>query len=163
MQHDPAVVQQGDRLAEVLDEVELVAREQQVATGACVLGDHVREEAAPRAGSRPANGSSSTRSSGPWTIAAASCTRCAMPPERAFAGTATMDAAIADAIQNDRAYVNVHTPTNPAGEIRDQVAIVATVKTTLRASQERPRPKGKVSEGEGAVPLRRSRGVAPLA
>ena len=43
-------------------------------------------------------------------------------------GTATIDAAVLDAIQNDRAYVNIHTPTNPAGEIRDQVAIVATVK-----------------------------------
>jgi len=64
-------------------------------------------------------------------------------------GTATIDAAVLDAIQNDRAYVNVHTPTNPAGEIRDQVAIVATVKTTLRASQERPKPKGKVAKARG--------------
>jgi Cu/Zn superoxide dismutase len=64
-------------------------------------------------------------------------------------GTATIDGAVLDAIQNDRAYVNVHTPTNPAGEIRDQVAIVATVKTTLRASQERPRPKGKVARARG--------------
>lgn len=64
-------------------------------------------------------------------------------------GTATIDAAVLDAIQNDRAYVNVHTPTNPAGEIRDQVAIVATVKTTLRASQERPKPKGKVAKAKG--------------
>src|SRR5437867_5128088 len=55
-------------------------------------------------------------------------------------GTATIDAAVLDAIENDRAYVNVHTPTNPAGEIRDQVAITASVKTTLRASQERPKP-----------------------
>lgn len=64
-------------------------------------------------------------------------------------GTATIDAAVLDAIQNDRAYVNVHTPTNPAGEIRDQVAIVATVKTTLRASQERPKPKGKLVKAKG--------------
>ena len=33
-------------------------------------------------GSRPANGSSSTSSSGPCTIAAASCTRCDIPPDR---------------------------------------------------------------------------------
>jgi hypothetical protein len=64
-------------------------------------------------------------------------------------GNATIDPAVLDAIQNDRAYVNVHTPTNPAGEIRDQVAIVATVKTKLRASQERPRPKGKVAKATG--------------
>jgi Cu/Zn superoxide dismutase len=64
-------------------------------------------------------------------------------------GSATIDAAVLDAIENDRAYVNVHTPTNPAGEIRDQVAITASVKTTLRASQERPRPKGKVAKARG--------------
>jgi hypothetical protein len=64
-------------------------------------------------------------------------------------GTATINADVLDAILNDRAYVNVHTPTNPAGEIRDQVSIVASVKTTLRASQERPRPKGKVRRAQG--------------
>jgi len=64
-------------------------------------------------------------------------------------GTATIDAAVLDAIQTDRAYVNVHTPTNPAGEIRDQVAVVANVKTTLRAAQERPRPKGNVRRARG--------------
>jgi CHRD domain len=64
-------------------------------------------------------------------------------------GTATIDAAVLDAIQNDRAYVNVHTPTNPAGEIRDQVSIVASVKTSLRAAQERPKPKGNVRRARG--------------
>ena len=64
-------------------------------------------------------------------------------------GTATIDAAVLDAIETDRAYVNVHTPTNPAGEIRDQVSITASVKTALRASQERPRPKGKVAKATG--------------
>jgi len=64
-------------------------------------------------------------------------------------GTATVNADVLDAILNDRAYVNVHTPTNPAGEIRDQVSIVASVKTTLRAAQERPRPKGKLAKAKG--------------
>jgi len=64
-------------------------------------------------------------------------------------GTATINADVLDAILNDRAYVNVHTPTNPAGEIRDQVSVVAGVKTTLRASQERPRPKGKLAKAKG--------------
>ena len=64
-------------------------------------------------------------------------------------GTANIDATVLDAIQNDRAYVNVHTPTNPAGEIRDQVSIVASVKTTLRAGQEVPKPKGKVKRATG--------------
>jgi CHRD domain len=64
-------------------------------------------------------------------------------------GNATIDAAVLDAIENDRAYVNVHTPTNPAGEIRDQVGIVAGIKTTMRASQERPKPKGKLAKAKG--------------
>jgi hypothetical protein len=64
-------------------------------------------------------------------------------------GTATINADVLDAILTDRAYVNVHTPTNPAGEIRDQVAVVANVKTTLRASQERPKPKGKLAKAKG--------------
>jgi CHRD domain-containing protein len=64
-------------------------------------------------------------------------------------GTATIDAAVLDAIENDRAYVNVHTPTNPAGEIRDQVSIAASVKTALRAGQERPTPKGKLARAKG--------------
>src|SRR4051794_2192109 len=65
-------------------------------------------------------------------------------------GPATIDQRVLDAIENARAYVNVHTPTNPAGEIRDQVAIKASVKTALRASQERPKPKGKLGKAKGA-------------
>jgi len=64
-------------------------------------------------------------------------------------GTATITAEVLDAIMNGRAYVNVHTPTNPAGEIRDQVGISASVKTTLRAAQERPKPKGKLAKAKG--------------
>jgi hypothetical protein len=64
-------------------------------------------------------------------------------------GTANIDAAVLEAIQNNRTYVNVHTPTNPAGEIRDQVSAVAGIRTTLRAAQERPRPKGKVRRAQG--------------
>jgi hypothetical protein len=64
-------------------------------------------------------------------------------------GTAPITAEVMDAILNDRAYVNVHTPTNPAGEIRDQISIAAAVKTTLTASQERPRPKGKLAKAKG--------------
>lgn len=71
------------------------------------------------------------------------------PCTSGVSGTATIDAAVLDAIQNDRAYVNVHTPTNPAGEIRDQVSIVASVKTSLRAAQERPKPKGNVRRARG--------------
>jgi hypothetical protein len=65
-------------------------------------------------------------------------------------GTANINATVLEAIQNDRAYVNVHTKTNPAGEIRGQVSPAATLKTSLRASQERPKPKGSVRRARGA-------------
>lgn len=58
-------------------------------------------------------------------------------------GNATIDATVLEAVQTDRAYVNVHTPTNPPGEIRDQISAVASIRTTLSAGQERPKPKGK--------------------
>jgi hypothetical protein len=71
------------------------------------------------------------------------------PCSSGVTGTATITADVLDAILNGRAYVNVHTPTNPAGEIRDQVGIAASVKTTLRAAQERPKPKGKLAKAKG--------------
>ncbi len=64
-------------------------------------------------------------------------------------GTANINATVLDAIKNGSAYVNVHTKTNPAGEIRGQVASLASVKVALRASQERPKPKGKVRRARG--------------
>jgi hypothetical protein len=64
-------------------------------------------------------------------------------------GTANVDAAVLAAIQSDGAYVNVHTSLNPAGEIRDQVSLMANIRTTLRASQERPKPKGNVKRALG--------------
>jgi hypothetical protein len=71
------------------------------------------------------------------------------PCSSGVTGTATITADVLDAILNGRAYVNVHTPTNPAGEIRDQVGISASVRTTLRAAQERPKPKGKLAKAKG--------------
>jgi len=65
-------------------------------------------------------------------------------------GTANITATMLDAIQTDRAYVNVHTKTNPPGEIRGQVSPVATLTTSLRAAQERPKPKGNVRRARGA-------------
>ena len=64
-------------------------------------------------------------------------------------GTSNIDAAVLDAIQTDRAYVNVHTVQNPAGEIRDQVTLVANATTAMRASQEVPKPKGNVRRASG--------------
>ena len=65
-------------------------------------------------------------------------------------GTANITTTMLDAIQTDRAYVNVHTKTNPPGEIRGQVSPVATLTTSLRAAQERPKPKGNVRRARGA-------------
>jgi hypothetical protein len=64
-------------------------------------------------------------------------------------GTANIDAAVLNAIQNDGAYANVHTALNPAGEIRGQVSPVANVTTSLRARQEVPRPRGNVGRARG--------------
>ncbi|HEU5279146.1 MAG TPA: CHRD domain-containing protein [Gaiellaceae bacterium] len=65
-------------------------------------------------------------------------------------GTSNINATVLEAIENDRAYVNVHTRTNPAGEIRDQISIVASLRTTLRAAQERPKPRGNTRRARGA-------------
>jgi len=64
-------------------------------------------------------------------------------------GTANIDAAVLNAIQNDGAYANVHTALNPAGEMRGQVSPVANVRTSLRARQEVPRSRGNVGRARG--------------
>jgi hypothetical protein len=64
------------------------------------------------------------------------------PCESPATGTANVDAAVLAAIATNRAYVNVHTPTNRAGEIRGQLRAVATGRSTLNARQEVPRPRG---------------------
>jgi hypothetical protein len=62
-------------------------------------------------------------------------------------GTANVDSAFLSTIQSGGAYVNVHTPTNPAGEIRAQLGSLATVRATLNAGQETPKPKGARGSG----------------
>lgn len=64
-------------------------------------------------------------------------------------GTASVDAAVLEALEADRAYVNVHTVINPAGEIRGQLSAVASVRSALNAKQERPKPKGNVRRARG--------------
>ncbi len=71
-------------------------------------------------------------------VAVALCGPCAS----GATGTASVDQALLSTIQSGGAYVNVHTPTNPAGEIRAQVSTIATVRPALNARQEVPRPKG---------------------
>jgi Cu/Zn superoxide dismutase len=64
------------------------------------------------------------------------------PCESPATGTANVDAAVLAAIATNRAYVNVHTPTNRAGEIRGQLRAVATARAAMNARQEVPRPRG---------------------
>lgn len=57
-------------------------------------------------------------------------------------GTATVDETLLAALQSGGTYVNVHTPTNRAGEIRAQLGSLASVRPVLSARQEVPKPKG---------------------
>lgn len=71
------------------------------------------------------------------------------PCESPVSGTASVDASVLSAIQAGQAYVNVHTPTNKAGEIRGQLGATAAVTTALAARQEVPKPKGNVGRASG--------------
>jgi Cu/Zn superoxide dismutase len=71
------------------------------------------------------------------------------PCQSPISGMARLDTAALAAIDSGNAYVNVHTPTNTAGEIRGQVAITAAVRTTLGARQEVPKPKGNLRRATG--------------
>lgn len=57
-------------------------------------------------------------------------------------GTAEIDATLLAALQAGNTYVNVHTPTNRAGEVRAQISSLASARATLNAGQEVPRSKG---------------------
>jgi Cu/Zn superoxide dismutase len=73
------------------------------------------------------------------------CGPCTSPAS----GTANVDAALLAAIHAGGAYVNVHTDTNRAGEVRGQVGVAAPVRVTLNARQEVPKPKGNVRRATG--------------
>ena len=64
-------------------------------------------------------------------------------------GTANISEAVLAAIEAGRAYVNVHTRTNTLGEIRGQIASVASARTAMTSRQEVPRPKGAVRRARG--------------
>lgn len=81
----------------------------------------------------------------PGPVVLALCGPCQSP----LSGTGNLTQAALDAIQSGNAYVNVHTPTNGAGEIRGQLATTASVTTTLNSRQERPKPKGNVRRASG--------------
>lgn len=71
------------------------------------------------------------------------------PCQSPASGTANVEATVLDALQTGGAYANVHTPTNPPGEIRGQIGVVAEVTTALTARQEVPKPKGRVNRARG--------------
>jgi hypothetical protein len=79
------------------------------------------------------------------TVVLALCGPCQSP----MSGTGNLTQAALDALEAGDAYVNVHTPTNGAGEIRGQLATTAGISTGLNARQERPKPKGTVRRATG--------------
>jgi Cu/Zn superoxide dismutase len=81
----------------------------------------------------------------PGSVVLALCGPCQSP----LSGTGNLTQAALDALEAGNAYVNVHTPTNGAGEIRGQLATTASISTNLNARQERPKPKGNVRRATG--------------
>jgi len=81
----------------------------------------------------------------PGPVVLALCGPCTSPGS----GSGALPEAALEALLAGNAYVNVHTPTNPGGEIRGQLATTATGTTTLSSRQEVPRPKGNVKRATG--------------
>ncbi|MGH2819184.1 MAG: CHRD domain-containing protein [Actinomycetota bacterium] len=73
-------------------------------------------------------------------------------------GLAEMDVGTISAMNAGRAYVNIHTARNPAGEIRGQIEVFDKLATTLTVGQEIPRPRGtsRKTKGGFTVTIRRS-------
>jgi CHRD domain len=82
----------------------------------------------------------------PGPVVLALCGPCTSPAS----GTGALTDAALEAIEAGTAYVNVHTPTNPGGEIRGQLATTATITTNLTSRQEVPKPKGNVKRATGS-------------
>lgn len=72
------------------------------------------------------------------------------PCDSGASGNATITPTVLQAIQTGGAYANIHTPTNPAGEIRGQISVLATVRGALNARQEVPKPKGMLRGARGS-------------
>ncbi len=82
----------------------------------------------------------------PGPVVLALCGPCTSPAT----GTGNLTEATLQAIEAGTAYVNVHTPTNPGGEIRGQLVATASISTTLTSRQEVPKPKGNVKRATGS-------------
>jgi CHRD domain len=78
-------------------------------------------------------------------VAAPLCSPCTSPDT----GTVNVNAATVAAIEAGTAYVNVHTATNAAGEIRGQLAITHSRRVVLTTTREIPKPKGNVRRARG--------------
>ena len=66
-------------------------------------------------------------------------------------GRMDVNRSVRTAIAAGRAYVNIHTAANQAGEIRAQIGVRAAVRTALNARQEVPRPSGAVARARGVL------------
>ena len=85
------------------------------------------------------------------------CGPCTSPAS----GSANVDPAVLAALATNRAYVNVHTPTNRGGEIRGQLSAVATARAAMNSVQEVPRPQGaRRARGTFTVSATKSGGSA---
>jgi hypothetical protein len=71
------------------------------------------------------------------------------PCDSGASGDATLTSTVLQALQTGGAYANVHTPANAAGEIRGQISVLATVRGSLSAAQEVPRPRGTLRAARG--------------
>jgi hypothetical protein len=82
----------------------------------------------------------------PGPVVLALCGPCTSPAS----GTGNVPEAVLQAIEAGTAYVNIHTPTNPGGEIRGQLATTASIAAALTSRQEVPKPKGNVKRATGS-------------
>ena len=64
-------------------------------------------------------------------------------------GRMTISTDVADALEQGRAYVNVHTAKNAAGEIRGQVKLVKRSESAVADPQPSPSPSPSPSPGGG--------------
>jgi hypothetical protein len=78
-------------------------------------------------------------------VAAPLCGPCTSPA----GGDANLNNATLRAIESGNAYVNVHTGTNSAGEIRGQLGVDATFVVRMSPRPEIPKPKGNVRRARG--------------
>ena len=74
----------------------------------------------------------------PGPVAVSLCGPC----PNGMTGTSEIDATLLRGIETGAVYVNVHTPSNRTGEIRAQLSSFASVRSTLNARQEVPKPVG---------------------